>query len=166
MLKSAKSSPNSDVQIKGKKAVLTPEEKNGILFMREVEKLALDLYTQFYGLYNNKIFLNISESEQRHCDAMLNLINYYGLTDPSAGKGVSEFVNTEVQSFYNTLLASGQHTLLLALEAGVSVETEHIADLTELMAQTSVRNIVQVYMHLLNGSENHLKSFEKALDKL
>lgn len=143
---------------------LTQEEIDGILFMREEEKLAHDVYVQFYALYANKIFLNISVSEQRHTDAVLRLINFYGLKDPAL-EGIGEFKNEELQNLYDLLMSMGTD-LISALEVGVLIEETDIEDISALMEQTEVKNILQVYGNLLNGSLNHLKSFESALDKL
>jgi hypothetical protein len=49
---------------------LTPEEINNILFMREEEKLAKDVYLTLYEIWGLQIFQNIAESEQRHMDAV------------------------------------------------------------------------------------------------
>lgn len=147
-----------------KSVILTQEEIDGILFMREEEKLAHDVYVQFYELYGKQIFLNISESEQRHMDAMLRLIKFYGLEDPAKVE-IGEFKNEELKELYDNLMLMGTD-LISALEVGVLIEETDIEDITALMEQTEVKNILQVYGNLLNGSENHLKSFESTLDKL
>lgn len=143
---------------------LSQEEIDGILFMREEEKLAHDVYVQFYDLYANKIFLNISVSEQRHTDAVLQLINYYGLEDP-AMEEIGEFRNKELQDLYDLLMSMGTD-LISALEVGVLIELTDLEDITALMQQTEIMNILQVYGNLLDGSLNHLTSFETTLDKL
>ena len=147
-----------------KSVTLTQEEIDGILFMREEEKLAHDVYVQFYDLYGNQIFLNISQSEQRHTEAVLRLINFYGLEDPAKAE-IGEFKNEELQELYDLLMSMGTN-LISALEVGVIIEETDIEDITALMEQTEVKNILQVYGNLLNGSQNHLKSFESVLDKL
>jgi hypothetical protein len=48
---------------------LTELEEQNILFMREEEKLARDVYLVMYDLWGADIFANISESEQRHIAA-------------------------------------------------------------------------------------------------
>lgn len=142
---------------------LSQEEIDGILFMREEEKLAHDVYVKFYNLYAYEIFLNISESEQKHTDAVLQLINFYGLKDPALLE-IGEFRNEELQDLYDLLMSMGTD-LISALEVGVLIELTDLEDITALMQQTEVKNILQVYGNLLNGSLNHLESFESALDK-
>jgi len=148
-----------------KTVVLTQDEIDGILFMREEEKLAHDVYVNLYEMYGNQIFFNIAESEQKHTEAVLRLIEFYGLTDP-AKEGIGEFTNPDLDELYDLLMAMGDDGLTQAMEVGVLIEEKDIEDITLLMEQTEVKNILQVYNHLLNGSLNHLKSFESNLDKL
>ena len=70
---------------------LTDEERASLLFMREEEKRARDVYQVLGEKYNLRIFANIAQSEQRHFDAIGTLITRYGLDDPAAGKGIGEF---------------------------------------------------------------------------
>ena len=143
---------------------LTDEEENGILFMREEEKLARDVYLTFYEMYDSiPIFDNIAQSEQRHMDAVKTLIDRYGLEDPIAGNGIGEFTDQSLQDLYNTLIAQGS-TLTNALEVGAEIEEIDIIDLKEYMSQTDKTDILRVYGNLLRGSENHLRAFVKELE--
>ena len=54
---------------------LTQQETDGLMYMREEEKLAHDVYTVLYGQWSQRVFDNISNSEQTHTDAILELIN-------------------------------------------------------------------------------------------
>lgn len=154
------------VNVTGQKtATLLPEEIAGIYYMREEEKLARDVYVEFYRLYpNNKIFLNIAESEENHMAAMLRLINFYGLED-SASPDAGVFNNTELQTLYDNLILEGSVDSIAALNVGIEIELTDIDDLEAYM-ETDVKNLLQVYDHLLRGSESHLKSFLKVLEKL
>ena len=58
---------------------LTEAEIHGILFMREEEKLARDVYIYLYEIFPLRPFLNISKSEQAHMDAIKYLIDTYEL---------------------------------------------------------------------------------------
>lgn len=157
-----------DVELKKGSAktsvVLTEADSLGILFMREEEKLAHDVYEQLYADFGHPIFLNIATSEQKHMDAMLRLITYYKLED-SATEVSGQFNNEELQTFYNDLMASITD-LTSALNAGILIENADIEDITGLIEITDLKNVKQVYSHLLNGSYNHLSSFQRILDKL
>ncbi len=142
-------------------AQLTDQEITDLLHMREEEKVARDVYLKFYEMYNMPIFNNIAQSEQRHMDAVLNLLNGYGLADPVAGMGAGEFTPA-FQSLYNDLVAKG-NTLIGAYEVGVQIEELDIADLEVCISSTEVQNIITVYNNLLAGSGNHLKAFNSKL---
>ena len=64
---------------------LSTEEINGILFMREEEKLARDVYAKLYEIHGLPVFRHLSMSQQTHMDALAELIEKYGLKDPVAG---------------------------------------------------------------------------------
>jgi len=76
---------------------LTEEEESGLLFMREEEKLAHDVYVNMYDLWEVPVFYNISKSETQHTTKVLSLIELYGLEDPAL-PGVGEFSNEDLQS--------------------------------------------------------------------
>jgi len=143
---------------------LTESEEQNILFMREEEKLARDVYIVMYDLWGADVFANISESEQRHMDAIKNLITRYGLEDPVAVDVIGEFVDPDLQLLYDKLVKSGEETLEDALLVGVQIEEKDIADLIQALEDTDKRNITRVFQNLLNGSYNHLDAFNACLD--
>lgn len=142
---------------------LTPAQIEGILFMREEEKMAHDVYTSFFTTWNLSIFDKIAQSELRHTNKMLDLINYYGLTDPAvATPGV--FSNQDLQSLYDTLIAQGAVSAEAALQIGALIEEVDILDLKELLLDTTNVNLNHVYGRLMRASEHHLKAFAKVLN--
>lgn len=147
-----------------KEVALSDAEIEGILFMREEEKLAHDVYVQLYNKFGHEIFQNISLSEQTHMDAMLNLIDFYGLED-SASDELGVFNNAELKQLYADLMASATD-YASALDAGVLIEETDITDINELIGQTTVNNLLLVYQHLVDGSERHLDAFNDHVEKL
>jgi len=143
---------------------LTESEEQNILFIREEEKLARDVYLVMYDLWGADIFANISESEQRHMDAVKNLITRYGLEDPVAVDVIGEFVDPDLQLLYDDLVKSGEGSLEDALKVGVLIEEKDIDDLELAITETAKRNITRVFQNLLNGSYNHLDAFNACLD--
>jgi len=91
---------------------LSPQEAESLLFMREEEKLARDVYITLYEQWNNQVFANISNSEQRHMEKMKDRIENYGLTDPVTDDSVGAFNNTELQELYWELVTKGQNSKL------------------------------------------------------
>ena len=144
--------------------VLTPAEANDLLFMREEEKLARDVYMAMYDEYGLRVFNNIPKAEQRHMDAILGLLNTYGLEDPVLGIG--EFANAELQGLYDDLVAAGLQSKQDALMVGALIEEVDMEDIVAAMERTNKSDILAVYGNLLAGSENHLNAFVRNLEAL
>ncbi len=147
------------------KQPLSDVEKQGILLMREEEKLARDVYSTLYDEWNLKTFSNISEAEQTHMDAMKLLVNRYGLSDPMTTNTVGVFTNPELQKLYNDLVAEGSKSLEAAVKVGSEVEELDIHDLERLMKTADNDDILIVYQNLLKGSRNHLRAFDRQLQR-
>ena len=98
-------------------------------------------------------------------DAMLRLIEYYNLVDPTKDNGLGEFLNKDLQELYDNLMEQAID-LTSALGVGVEIEETDIVDISGYLAETDVKNLNLVYEHLLNGSYNHLDAFNKVLEKL
>ena len=81
--------------------VLTAEEENSLLFMREEEKLARDVYMTLYEKWGLPIFANIAQSEQTHTEAVRSLLVKYDIADPVIDDSVGVFVNSELQKLYD-----------------------------------------------------------------
>jgi hypothetical protein len=144
---------------------LSSTEIEGILYMREEEKLARDVYLTLYQQWGLPIFQNIAGSEATHMEALKNLIDRYGLEDPAMGQDIGVFVNPTLQGLYDQLVAEGSKSLGDALRVGAAIEEIDILDLEEAMAQTNKADIQLVYQNLMKGSRNHLRSFTSTLEK-
>jgi len=142
---------------------LTPAEQANLTFMREEEKLARDVYTYLYSVWGTAIFANISISEQRHMDAALASLNFYGIADPAAGNAAGVFTNTNLQQLYDTLVAQGEVSVLEALAVGILIEETDIADLETATASTTRPDLLRLYNNLNKGSLNHLSAFTNNL---
>ncbi|WP_053975889.1 DUF2202 domain-containing protein [Mangrovimonas xylaniphaga] len=138
---------------------LSDQEKADLLFLREEEKLARDVYLYSYNIYNLSIFSNISNSEQSHMNGVLSLLNKYELVDPVTNNAVGIFSNSELQSLYNQLTAISDISLSKAIEVGANIEDLDINDINTFANHTSKTDLLEVYDNLACGSRNHLRSF-------
>ena len=141
--------------------ILSQEEVDGLLFMREEEKLARDVYVELFKIWGLQIFDNIAESEQRHMDVVLYLLGKYDLDDPALAPG--QFENSYLQQLYDDLVNKGEESILDAIEVGIIIEETDIEDIDILLGQTNNDDITQVYTNLLDGSYSHLDAFESQL---
>jgi len=144
-------------------AVLNDTEINSLIYMREEEKLARDVYLYLYDKWNIPIFRNIAASEQEHTDAVKYLLTQYGVQDPAATTSEGEFTNPELQELYNQLTQQGSVSREEALKVGVIIEEKDIRDLEADLANTTNSDIRTVYGNLLRGSNNHLSAFNTQL---
>jgi hypothetical protein len=144
---------------------LTAEEIKGLLFMREEEKLARDVYLTLYETWNLRIFQNIANSEATHMAAVKTLIDRYGLEDPAADRDIGSFTDPTLQGLYDQLVADGSQSLVDALRVGAAIEEIDILDLQARIAQTDKVDIQLVYENLLKGSRNHLRAFVSTLER-
>jgi hypothetical protein len=150
---------------------LLPEDVQETLqFMREEEKLAHDVYAYFNTLYPEaNTFENIMESEQRHTDAVADLLVKYGVADPVVvdANGPGEFTDKTLQKLYDDLVDAGEESLEDALAVGVAIEEKDIEDINAAIVEAvGYTDIVRVYTNLVAGSARHLDGFLRALDAL
>lgn len=137
----------------------------GILLMREEEKLARDVYLALYKKWSIRTFANIARSEQRHIDAVAFLMQSKGIADPVATSPPGVFTNVAIAQLYDELVALGMQSPSDALIAGAIIEDLDISDLEKLLSETDDPDTVRVYTALLRGSENHMRSFAGLLQR-
>jgi hypothetical protein len=137
---------------------LSQAEIDALLYMREEEKLARDVYLFLASQWGLPAFSNIAKIEQAHMDSVLELFDRYDLTDnASAEAGV--FNNIDLQALYNQLIAQGSISAEEAFKVGAAIEEIDILDLQVRLTQTDQEDIQQVFNSLLMGSYNHLNAF-------
>ena len=144
---------------------LSSGETEGLIFMREEEKLARDVYLTFHELWEKPVFENIAQSEQTHTDAVAGKIEQYGLPDPVVDDTVGIFVNSFLLEKYYELVAKGQLSELDALMVGAFIEELDIIDLQESIEKTDEADIEELYSNLMRGSRNHLRAFVELIEE-
>jgi len=144
---------------------LTATDTTNILFIKQEEKVARDVYQALYAMWGHTTFANIAVSEQRHMDAMDGLIARYKLTDTTP-TAAGQFTIPELQALYDELVAFGSQSLENALLVGVMIEETDIADLKTAISATKEKPVKNVLGSLLDGSYNHLDAFKRALSQL
>ncbi|MDE2176453.1 MAG: DUF2202 domain-containing protein [Betaproteobacteria bacterium] len=144
---------------------LSATEASALVFMREEEKLARDVYQLLYTQWGQKVFSNIAASEQQHMDAVALLLTRYNLPDPAAATAPGVFQDPHVQELFNALMAQGQTSLIAALTVGATIEDLDIQDLQTRIAATDNADIALVFNELMKGSRNHMRAFISQLTK-
>lgn len=142
---------------------LTDDEIASLVFMREEEKLAHDVYLTLFDQYGLSIFKKIARSEQTHTDAVKQLLDAFDIPDPADTSPAGVFVDPKLQSLYDELIQTGSQSLGDALKVGAAIEEIDILDLEENLGFVENESIRIVFNNLLRGSENHLRAFTKTL---
>ena len=138
---------------------LDEDEIKHLLFTREEEKMARDVYRVLYEKWGNPIFANIIESEQNHMDAMANLLAFYGIDDPVTNDETGVFKDTVIKDLYESLISRGLNTEIDAILVGAYIEEFDILDIWAAYDETDEERIQKVYQNLYEGSYNHLQAF-------
>lgn len=133
-----------------------------LVYLIEEEKLAHDVYTVFYEEYGARVFGNILKSESTHQDRFLSLFQSRNITDPRSSE-IGVFTDSDLQKFYDDLIAQGMQNETEAFRAAVIIEETDIADITEQLSTTTEQEVIVVLEDLRRGSENHLRAFNKQL---
>ena len=146
------------------KQPISEEEKEGLIEMREEEKLARDVYLTLYNKWKLQIFKNIAESEQTHTDSVKYLLDRYGIEDPVKSDEIGKFSNPKFEQLYKNLVEKGSKSEVDALIVGATIEDLDIADLEHWLNKTDNEDIKFVYENLMKGSRNHLRAFIRMLN--
>jgi len=96
-------------------------EISTLLWMREEEKLARDVYITMNEKWTAKVFARIAAAEQKHFDAIGKKLVLYGIPDPALVE-IGKFSVPALQTMYDTLVTQGNVSYLEALKVGVTIE--------------------------------------------
>jgi len=140
-------------------------EQESLLYMREEEKLARDVYLTLDEYFDTNIFTNIAAAEQRHMDRIKRLLNKYGLIDPVVDDTIGVFTNPIFSEFYDSKTNSDV-AIKEAILTGILIEETDIMDLQKTIDITDNADIQNVYGNLLRGSRNHLRAFVRRLESM
>ncbi|MCU7797726.1 MAG: DUF2202 domain-containing protein [Candidatus Thiodiazotropha sp. (ex Myrtea spinifera)] len=164
-------------------------ETTHMVFMREEEKLARDVYTKLGTLYpDSVVFGKIDDSEQKHTDAVKNLLLGYGIADPNTNDNVGMFTGMEYGEYftekYGYLVNLASASELDAFYVGAFIEELDMMDIVQCpkvileqdngiddvsdcgLGYTDQKDIRNVYESLLDGSKNHLRAYVRAIESL
>ena len=152
-------------KVESPQPTLTDAQKTALTFMVEEEKVARDVYNHLAEKWGERVFSKIFKSEQKHMDAIEKLLKRYELTVPSTMDEEGIFMDEKLQSMYDTLIEQGDQSLKDALNVAVEIEETDINDLETILEDELPADMERVYNHLLRGSYNHLRAFNRQLSK-
>lgn len=134
-----------------------------LVFLREEEKLARDVYLTLHDRWGHGIFASIAESEQRHTSAVDRLLEARGIPDPVVDDRVGAFTDPVIAGLYEALVDLGSISETDALVAGATIEDMDILDITEMLHRTDAPDVIRALEALRSGSHSHARAFHEVL---
>lgn len=167
--------------------LLDPAEETHLIFMREEEKLARDVYLTFAQWYPDQPVFNTiaTTSEQTHTDTMRDKLDQYDLEDPNPhtnnlpeilGVFTGDTYGEYFTEKFHQLTDMGSRSELDALYVGAFIEELDMHDIIECpqvivdmdngvgeggcgLSYTDERALINAYSSLVDGSESHLRAY-------
>ena len=168
-------------------ARLDAGEEAHLIFMREEEKLARDVYLTLEAMYpDNPIFMNIAEgSEQTHTDTMRDKLEQFGIEDPNPEtnnlpNSIGVFTGADYGWYFAEkfalLTGRAAQSELDALYVGAFIEELDMLDIVDCpkvivetdngvgegecgLSYTDEKALILSLSSLLAGSESHLRAY-------
>ncbi len=143
--------------------VLSDAQKNNLAELYNEEKLAHDIYQQFYLQHNYTPFSHITAAEEYHMSRVAEVMVSYKLTVPQLAPGVFDIVKfqTAYDEWLPKGLADGQEACMIA----AYIEEMDILDLLHAINNIAEADDIEaMYQELMSGSENHLRAYNRFLD--
>lgn len=134
-------------------------EAQDLVYMRQEEKLARDVYRVLHARWGLQTFANIAQSEQSHVELVLYVMNRYGMPDPLTSDATGYFVDPLLSGLFQRLVALGNQSPVHALVAGALIEDLDMVDIHAAILRTDNRDVATVWQNLVRGSRNHLRAF-------
>ena len=175
-------------------APLDEGETQHLIFMREEEKLARDVYLTLADLYPAwPVFASIGTlSEQTHTDIVRDMLAKFRIPDPnpdannlpvSIGIFTGEDYGWYFTEKFLALVARGNASALEALHVGAFIEELDMMDIVgcpKVIVETSdvigegecgldytnKRPLKTMYTHLVEGSKDHLRAYVRNIETI
>lgn len=164
---------------------LDAAEESHLIFMREEEKLARDVYLTLADMYpNTTVFQTIGEqSEQTHTDTMRDKLAQFNIADPNPTANnlpasIGVFTGADYGSYfaekYDLLVGMAENSELDALYVGAFIEELDMHDIVYCpkvivdtdngisdcgLSYTDENPLINSYSSLLDGSKSHLRAY-------
>lgn len=152
----------ADLVLAATSQIVDQADIDNLLFMRQEEKLAADVYSVLYDQWGLRPFANIEQAELTHQAEVSAVLASLGIEDPIDALAPGEFIDPALQDLYDDLVQRGMISAQEALMVGALIEEVDIADLRQ--RASAVPEIDALYARLEAGSNNHLRAFVRSLE--
>lgn len=138
------------------------DKRDLFLKLYQEEKMAFDLYGEFYERWSLNVFNTIQQREAKHVWCVERIMDNYGYkyrTNTNTGL----YQDKEIQKLYDELTVKGCISDLAALEAAAYIKEKHIAQLRERIRYQEDGYVVKVIFLMESAAQSHLKAFVKSI---
>jgi hypothetical protein len=147
--------------------ILSVEAMEGLIFLRNGERLAKDIAHDFMDAYGSHPFFGQSEAERSHGRAVSQLLARYALHDLVDDQRPGEYSDPFWQSEYDFYREQGALGYIDALLVSLEIQEAAVVDLrywSELSESDVV--VVEVLRALLMATRNHLRILNNELESV
>lgn len=144
---------------------LTESEAEGIKLIIEENKLARDLYIEFYEMWEYDTFNKVSISDALYMDKTKVALERFKINDPVENDDKGVYESLYITKLYRDLLKKGKSDPFEAMRIGTTLEEMHIKDLNDLLENTSNDDLIELYTELKLGAISHIRAFYNLLKK-
>lgn len=143
---------------------ISDEEREGLVYLREEERLARDVLLSLYQKWQLELFAQVSQSEQTHTDTVRLLLEKYSIEEPAPVGTASSFENPDLGRLYTESVSAGQASVEAALTVAAFIEEVSITHIDARLQDTDNDDIKLAYENMMRGSRNHLRLFVSQLN--
>ncbi|HMQ78186.1 MAG TPA: DUF2202 domain-containing protein [Ignavibacteria bacterium] len=139
-------------------------KNNRELFLKlyQEEKLAYDLYGEFYERWSLGVFNKVQQREAKHVWCVERIMDNYGF-DYNTNTIAGSYPDRDIQKIYDDLTVKGCISDLAALEAAAYIKEKHISQLRERIRYQEDEYVVKVIFLMESAAQSHLRAFVKSI---
>lgn len=139
-------------------------KNNRELFLKlyQEEKLAYDLYGEFYERWSLGVFNKVQQREAKHVWCVERIMDNYGF-DYNTNTNSGIYPDKDIQRMYDDLTVKGCISDLAALEAAAYIKEKHISQLRERIRYQEDEYVVKVIFLMESAAQSHLRAFVKSI---
>lgn len=142
---------------------LLATEREGLLWMREDERLARDVYVALARRWGTGPFAAMAGAKETHIEAVRLLIDRYGVGDPEPATMAGRYADPAIGLLHQELVTTGSASFVDGLKVGARIEERTIVD---LLARASAHpDFAMVYAELERASRNHLRALVHQIER-
>ncbi|MEO8513275.1 MAG: DUF2202 domain-containing protein [Ignavibacteria bacterium] len=137
-------------------------KKDLFLKLYQEEKMAYDLYGEFYERWSLSVFSKVQQREAKHVWCVERIMDNYGFKYKSNTKA-GLYSDKEIQKIYDELSVNGCISDLAALEAAAFIKEKYIYELRESIRYQEDEYIVKVIFLMESAAQSHLRAFVNSI---